>query len=156
MSKCPILPPWGIKNLRIHLFWANTIMFPGGMHASSTHALVDSPLRCSVTCCNPGSAEESRMQEMMCPGDGWYLCSGQPFGAKLPYCTDRGVGMVTPYHHPWSLSSWPQGHLTSFRDPHCLIRLHCRRWLRNTLGWTLLIHDVCSLISLNAWCSNSL
>lgn len=67
------------------------------------------------------------MQEMLCQGLGKVQHSGQPFELNSHTVLTEGVGMVTPYHHPWSLSSWPRGHLTSFRDPHCLIRLHCRR-----------------------------
>lgn len=51
----------------------STDLSPRGLRASSTPALVDSPLRCSGICCGPGCAEEGRMEETMCPRDGTFV-----------------------------------------------------------------------------------
>ena len=57
------------------LYWGSTCLSLGGLRASSTPALVDNPLRCSGIRGGPGSAEEGRMWEMVCPRAGTFAPS---------------------------------------------------------------------------------
>ena len=58
--------------------------------------------------------------EVVQPGMVTLLQAAFPRDSNI-FCAYRGVRMVTQYSWSWSLSSWPGGHLTPLRTPHCLI-----------------------------------